>query len=160
MIKANEGWCLWIKGYPVRGTGPVSLIQLACKAAGMVIVKPQNGDTYLDPLSHKWETWKLPFPSKTYCPVIPADPEPAPCSNCQNVKPGQDVVFNKEKAPWGWHAVCAKCGKLYTEWTYAEKPDPAKDCPNCQNVKYRRVPYQVEGYPENYCPICNRPVSE
>jgi hypothetical protein len=98
------------------GTGPVELMETACKEAGVEFRSPNIGEMYFG-FGHRW--YKCTNKTDEPRPVIPApEPEPEkPCPNCQNVKPGiqrVDCNYNAFES-----RICALCNRPESEWTYA-----------------------------------------
>ena len=96
-MKKDTEWRLYLDGKCHLGTGPVELMQAACKETGEVLDKAKMGDMVMM-MNGKWTKAACDFEGLR--PVIPA---PEPCQNCQN------------DDPW----ICKVCGRPESEWTYA-----------------------------------------
>jgi hypothetical protein len=170
-MKEKEFWRLEIGTGTVKyltGTGPVELMQVATKDAGMVIDYPKQGDYYFDFIQKKWTLWGILIPSRELHPVIPApEPEPEkPCKNCQNAHSWQEVIKTPSPESFmplktGW--MCPQCRRRESEWTYAKKEEkkPCKNCQNALNWSYIVKRPVNDGKPLTVeCAGCGRPESE
>ena len=108
--------------YPIL-TGPVELMEAACKEAGVIeaySVRP--GDYYFDSSIWDWgkTMYAQTFPSPHF--VIPApEPEPSrPCPNCQGIGGAAPLMATITEDTW----TCMRCGRPESEWTYAHPSDP------------------------------------
>lgn len=137
-LEINDKQTGQMKQY-LNGTGPVELMQAAGQAAGVKWGKQiKVGEIYGsttpsgDLSTIRWKKadgnidlerdpgwWSLR-------PVIPAEPEPAPCPNCQGATSKYYVSAHVKdlRGP----AFCDVCRRPESEWTYAQDPqdDPER----------------------------------